>query len=704
VTSPLRVLVALLAGAAAGAASSPVPAQEPQVFPGGIELVTVDVVVADKQGNPVEGLSRDDFTVLDEGRPQELATFDRVRATAEPPAAGGPSPPRPRMATNLARPAERGRLFVIVFDDMHLSPMNAQRAKAAVLEFLTRGTREGDQVALVATGGGAWWSTRLPEGRADLIAVLKHLEGRRVPENAMERLTDYEAMRIFVYRDPEVAARVQDRFDRYGTRSRREMQESLQQQAGQTMAGMLDPYVEMRASEDYLRLKSRLEITLGLLDRTAKALAESRDRKAVLLVSEGFVYDTSIDAFKRVKESARRANAVFYFLDARGLEGISSFSAEFGPALLERDMMSAIADISREGDGAAGLAEDTGGFAVRSTNDLRPGAERIGRESRSYYLLGYNPGAIPRDGRFRKIEVRVRGKGLTVRARRGYYAPGDDGKGAPPAPSRLDPAIQQALDAPGSEGAIPLRLTAYAADEASLGKARVLVVGEADLSQVAFPEGTGGAIAALDTLVVVAHRESGDFQRRDQRVELQRNPRAPAGPVWYTFVREFELPAGVHQAKLVVRDANSQRIGTLLFEFEVPPLDRLRVSTPILGDRLQGPAGQAGSTPLLQVTRNFASGGTLYCRFDVYGATRGKDGLPRVASGYELRRTGGRVIGRSAPTPIQPTSIGAIARLLQIPLANVGPGDYELVVTVRDQASGESRELDEPFSLGAPRP
>src|SRR6266568_8367918 len=84
-------------------------------------------------------------------------------------------------------------------------------------------------------------------------------------------------------------------------------------------------------------------------------------------------------------------------------------------------------------------------------------AVRIGRESSRYYLLGYNPGEIPHDGRFRKIEVRVRGKGLTVRGRRGYYAPSPGSKAAPPKPEAGDPDLQEALDAPGFLDGIPLR-------------------------------------------------------------------------------------------------------------------------------------------------------------------------------------------------------------------------------------------------------
>src|SRR4030095_2533511 len=88
------------------------------VVPRGIDQVTVDVVVVDSKGLPVTGLTRDDFTVLDEGRPQQIVSFDQVR----PAGAGAPGAAHPRrapLATNVAPPAENGRLFVVVFDDLH---------------------------------------------------------------------------------------------------------------------------------------------------------------------------------------------------------------------------------------------------------------------------------------------------------------------------------------------------------------------------------------------------------------------------------------------------------------------------------------------------------------------------------------------------------------------------------------------------------
>jgi VWFA-related protein len=697
---------ALCVAAAGGAVSGSVAAQDPttqQVFPGKVDQVTVDVVVVDKRGQPVEGLVREDFTVLEEGRPQNVVSFDVIQG---PTVAAGPRPAgevalgRPRVVTNLEPPRERGRLFVVAFDDIHMSPLNAQRAKAAVAEFLRRGCRDGDRVTLLATSGEAWWSTLLPAGRDDLTAVLKRLDGRRVHENAQERMTDHEAVRIFAFRDVLVAARVLARWDRYGTVSRQGLQASQQEQA---MRGgvptQIDPYVEMRASEAYFKFRSRLEVTSGVLERSLEALAESRVRKSVLLVSEGFAYDLSFEPIKRVKEAARRANAAVYFVDTRGLGSLSNvYSAEFGNPLPEQDLMAAIADVSLEGEGAVALASDTGGFSVRNTNDLAAGIVRIGRESESYYLLGYNPGPIPRDGRFRSIEVRVRGKGLTVRARRGYYAPSD---GAPAAakPDARDPELQHALDSPGAIDGLPLRMGAFALQDAEPGKARVTFAADVDVSRLRFPEKDGRAVATLDTLLVVAHRESGEFQRSDQLVELARQGGPGSGPVWYSFLREFDLPAGAYQAKLVVRDAATKHVGSVMLELDVPALDRLRVSTPILTDRIERTA-EGGAVPTLVLRRSFPGDGLLYCRFDVFGAARGPDGRPQVRAGYELRR-GGAVVASAPQTTIQPTSIGSLIRFLQIPLAATPPGDYELVLAIRDEITGESRELVEPFSVEA---
>jgi len=693
---PLLPLLPLLSLSASAASQEP-----PPTFKREVEIVTVDVVVTDKAGNPITGLAREDFTLLDEGKAQALVNFDVVTPPDEPEAPTTATPRRepPRIATNTA-PRLPGRTFVVVFDNINMSPLNTQRAKAAVVAFLEKGLHDGDRVMIAATAGGAWWTTTMPGGREDLVAILKGLEGRRFVTSAYDRMTDFEAMRVYQYSDHMMSRRVQERFERYGVKT--DVRDDRQIEAEDiAVRGRIDPFVDNKAAETYLAAKTRNRSTFGSIERVMRPLADTRDRKAVLLVSEGFVYDPAEPGYRLVVEAARRANAALYFIDTRGLDDMPGFySAQFGERIDEKNVLAAIADMTQESEGAVSLARDTGGFTVAKTNDLETGIVRIGRESRSYYLLGYSPGSIPRDGRFRKIEVRVRRPGAIVRARRGYFAPSDvpDATVAKTS-SRTDPQIQYGLDAPTPLDGIPLRMTAYVLEQTSLGRAKVLVAADADVSKVEFTETEGRLLGALDTLAVAARRETADVFRNDQKVDLERKPGPVASPSWYTIVREFELPAGGYQAKLVVRDTTSKRMGTVSHEFVVPPLDALRISSPILTDTVQVPPGGAPSAVIL-ARRTFDPAKPFFCRFDVHGAdTDPATRMPRVKAGHVLRRADGSVLSRSDPTEIAPTSLGGVSRLMQIPLTGMAPGEYQLELLVEDALSGRERKVVEPFTL-----
>ena len=191
---------------------TPPPAETP-TFPAGVEQVIVDTVVVDKKGLPIKGLTQADFAVLEDGQPQEIVSFESVELPETP--AAKPAA-RPIISTNQRREDRTGRTFILVFDDIQMTRFQGRQAKAAVAEFLKTGVREGDRVSLVATGGGAWWSTRMEAGKEELISLLKRLEGRLQPEFGPERMSDYEAMRIQVYNDAEVMGRVSRRFESLG--------------------------------------------------------------------------------------------------------------------------------------------------------------------------------------------------------------------------------------------------------------------------------------------------------------------------------------------------------------------------------------------------------------------------------------------------------------------------------------------------------
>ena len=153
---------------------APAAAQEPlpPTFPGQVEQVTVDVVVTDKKGVPLAGLRAPDFELLEDGVPQTVVSFEAIEV---PPAPAAVPEPHPRISTNLGVRERPGRTFVILFDDIRLTPAMGQQARAALADFLTRSVREGDRVTLLAPLAATWWTSRMEAGRGEMLPVPAYL-------------------------------------------------------------------------------------------------------------------------------------------------------------------------------------------------------------------------------------------------------------------------------------------------------------------------------------------------------------------------------------------------------------------------------------------------------------------------------------------------------------------------------------------------
>ncbi len=702
------VLLPLAAAVTLWAEKNPKPAAVPPAaeaalsFPAQVEQVVVDVVVTDKKGNTVRGLVPEDMTVLEDGVPQEVVSFEAIQLPDQPSSA--PPPPRPRVSVNTSPVEQRGRTFAIIFDDTHMTPWRARQAKAAVATFLEKGVREGDRVTLVSTAGGMWWTARMTSGRAALLDSLKRLDGRYIPDTQPDRMSEYEALRIHEYHDTTVAERVLRRWDVMGVTTLNRSRESSRL----TDNTADDAVLTARASEVYQMAVMRIRTTLDIVERVTKGLATAKGRKSVILVSEGFIEDYNLPDYKRVNTASRRANAAIYFVNTRGLDAMpSGMSAQFGPALPAEDMGGYFAEALDAVRGADGLADDSGGFVVRNMNDLAKGIQRIANETQAYYLLGYIPSNAARDGRFRKIQVKIvpgKRRGLTVRARKGYYAPGDDGKQTAEQKRGVDPVFQAALDSPWVQDGIPVRMTDYVGEEKMMGKAAVRLTAELDPRSVQFEEKEGRSWAELDFLMVVAHRQTGEYFRYDQSYNLKLLPttRDRLTRLWMPIVRDFELAPGEYQAKVILRDKRSGRVGSLMHEFEVPALDQFRSSTPVLSDTRAATPSEEGVpggafTPLAR--REFGSGSQVFCQFEVYGAKKDDAGMPRVLGGAVVKRPDGSVLAAWAPSAIKPTSLGHLARTIGFRLADAPIGEYDLMLTLRDELGGMSIERHEPFSV-----
>jgi VWFA-related protein len=664
-----------------------------------LELITIDAVVLDAQGHAVPGLRREDFTLEEDGRPQEILTFEAFVAAAP---ATSPAPPPPLASNETERP-HTGRAFAMVLDDVGMTPRDAVEARRAVTTFLERSVHDGDEVNVATTSGDAWWSARLPEGRADLQAVVARVRGRGAePSLEFDAMSDYEAFWINEREGGVGGPMVQRLVDRWT-----QAQVCITGQGGTRPMESCVQMVRARATVVDEQRRTRTRLLLATVKRSLQALGLVRGRKSLLLFSRGFLEDSRHDA-RDVVAASREAGTAVYFVNARGLTtqtGMPSVADAMSapdPALLGT---MGFEDSNLASAGARTLAEDTGGFSIVNTNDLAAGADRVAEESRVFYLLGFQapPGKPPGQSRTLRVDVKSAAAGLKVRARRAYTV------GRPPSDAsvkaestkgarHLPPVVERALGSVHEAVGIPLRAMVYVFEPRPRETARVLVAAEFDASRLTF-QGSGKARAArIEVTIAVTPRDTGKTLFANERVEV----RVPEGeaPGWRSFAREFDLPAGVAQARLVVRDPAAEMLGAVSQRFEIPPAGTLRLATPIVTDQVVRPSGGEGRPrAALAVHRTFAPAATLYCEFEVFGAARHPDGTPHVSAGLALRTAAGEAVRQAVPTRIAADRNGRVVRLLGLPLGGLAEGDYQLVLDVRDEVGLGRIERHEPFTI-----
>ena len=251
---------------------------------------------------------------------------------------------------------------------------------------------------------------------------------------------------------------------------------------------------------------------------------------------------------------------------------------------------------------------------------------------------------------------------------------------------------------------MPLRVCAFAFDEAAtLNRINVMIAAEIDIRELEIVEEDGRYKGEVAFLIEAQHRETGEYYRTDEKIEMAMRPEtfARLRSSGHTVAREFSLAPGGYQVKVVVRDLATGRIGSVIHDFEVPRAEGFRLSTPLISDALERQTGGANAPPrpVLRVRPSFTPGSTMWVQYTVLGAEKDASSyLPHVSAGYEIRRTDGALFKSAPATRIRPTSIGSLLRLKGINLAGIEAGEYELVLKVRDEVAGRDLEVREPFS------
>lgn len=629
----MRRLLALLAGC-----SAVVCGQEPPPFRASVEEVLVDFVVRDRRGRQVADLRPGELELLEDGVPQTLKALRRIEGL--------------RAAEWLSEEEVRGRrldpsrnlhLMLLVFD--RLSAEGRAMARRAVEDLMKKGIPPNTYYAVATLEP----SFKILQPFTNEPFLVKW---------AAERATGPKAVRAA---GPPAIAQ--------GTR-----EATSGDYAASAMAAAVAE-MESRAAE-LERGQQGAAAFNGLLSMVL-GLRQLEGRKNVIVFSEGIPGSSALA--RTVIAQANRNNVAFYTIDARGLRagaltaGPGAPPAEAAPAPFLEE-----------------LATETGGLAVANTNDLRAPLLQAAEDAGAYYLASYTPQNRHWDGRFRKLELRVKRPGVTLQARSGYFA-------LPPGMQALvfphEVPLLRALSSTPMPRQVNYRAGMFRFGPAPEGKVQCVFQIEIPIRELSVRrnDAAGTYEVHASFLVSVKDAEGRAVRKATRDVPfsgpLDKLPAFQAGDFIYND--HFPLPPGRYVMESAVADRLGERVGTKRVAFLVPAVkeEEVGLSSLVLVKRVEpnppaevryGEGDDRGPNPLRfrggMVTP--ALDNAVRDRLGVYFTIHApagkkpdavieilKDGAVVSRAAADLTDEGGRLTGFAAA-----------------PLGQAPPGDYEVRV------------------------
>jgi VWFA-related protein len=668
-------------------------------------LVQVDVTVTDKKGQPVTDLKPEEVEILEDDKPQKVTNFSYVSlesgsrpaiATTAPADKNAPPVPPARL-----RPEQVQRTIALVVDDLSLSFESTYSTRQALKKFVDQQIQPGDLVAIIRTGGGIGALQQFTSDKRQLYAAIE-----RVRFNLQGRGNVTAFAPIQGNTSPDLPNPNDD--------------------------DNSDRSVNGRNAEDELN-EFRDDIfsigTLGAINYIVRGMGELPGRKSILLLSEGFpLYQRDrdntrfLEALRRLIDIANRSSVVIYTMDARGLQTLGLTAEDNLSGMSQEQVNQSLADRSSRlfdtQDGLNYLARQTGGIAIRNTNNLSGGIKRVLDDQKGYYLIGYRPDEStfdPATGRrkFHNLKIKINRPGLSHRTRSGFYGITDE-QAVPVRRTRSDQLLG-AITSPFNANAVALRLTALFGNDPKAGSfvRSILHINAADLTFV--DEADGWHKAVFDVLMLT-FGDNGmvvDETNRMQTIRMRGETYKKAlrdGVVYFLTVPVKK--AGAYQLRAALRDAATERVGSASQFIEVPDIkkNRLTVSGIVLqgfdsaaAQKLAGqpvPEDKAVAKTGAQATedvdgradpqsspalRRFQRGMVMQYGYVVYNAKAAP--APQLTTQLRLFRDG-QLVFTGKVSPLDIAGQADLKRLtggggLQLG-TDMSPGDYVLQVIVTD--------------------
>lgn len=649
--------------------------QQSYTFKSNAELVLVNVSVRDKGGQFVRDLKADDFTLLEDGKQQQITSFDLESVDSLPStdiaqATTTQAPEEQNETATLASPVipyRDRRLIVFFFDLADMEPEEIDRAATSAIHYLDKQMLPADLVAIVSLGN----SLQIDQGFTADRARLK----RSLQSFSPGAGQGYQA----------------------GSTGSTE-----------GTADTANPFTVDDTEYNIFNTDRRLEALRSI----AQSLANVEQKKSLIYFSSG-MQRTGIENQSELRaaiNAAIRANLAIYPMDMRGLEamvpggeaqnaslrGTSPYSGEATLSAFDANFSSQETLVT--------LAEDTGGRSFLDSNDFGQVFRGVQEDTSCYYILGYHSTNPARDGKYRRITVRLRAPKYKLEYRRGYYAPSDFRH------SNQDDRefeLQQELASELPSTDMPVYLSAgyfRVSSDKFFVPVSVVVPG----SEIPFVSKSNEDKATLDVIGLAQDLPSRRpiDQIRDT-VKLAVNTSAQVRQKNVQYNNAFFLTPGRYHLKFVVRENQTGRMGSFETDITIPELKNqpLKMSSVILSSQLQptkskkydDPLVRSGSEIIPSVTHVFSSSQHLYLYYEVYDPTL-VDKAKRPATADVRLLTSVLFFQGSAKafeTPmieakaVNQTDRNAVVFQLDVPLSQIKPGFYTCQVNVIDDAAGK---------------
>lgn len=517
----------------------------------------VPVVVRDRQGRAIGGLSQEDFQLFDKGKPQVISKFSREKAGQS--ARLEASPVKPDETSDQVLPAGTPDRFVAyLFDDIHLNFGDMARVRDAAGRHMDSLPRT-DRAAIFTTSGQV---------------MLEFTDDRDQLHQTLARLVPRPIARVSSTSDcPDVsyyqADLIQNRRDPIA------LQAATLEAAAcnpNTPASVLASIVQSAAMRVLPAGEQETRVALAVLRDAVRRMSAMPGQRTIILASPGFITPEFQQEKTDVMDRAIRANVIISSVDARGLYtdpsldasrpgGVDTTASRL-KAQMDRDSALAQADVLAE------LAAGTGGTFFQNNNDLDAGFQRVASLPEYYYILGFSPQNLKLDGAFHTLKVTLKDPaGLSAQARRGYYAP----KHISDAVENARREIEEALFSREEMHELPVDLHTQFF-KANAEKANITILTHVDLKHLKLRKAEGRSRNDL-TIVAGLFDRNGNYVTGNQKLVEMRlkdetiEKRAESG---ITVRTSFDVKPGIYLVRLVVRDAEGQLMSAANGAVEIP--------------------------------------------------------------------------------------------------------------------------------------